>query len=94
MLLTWLMLVVYLHLSGPMRRRWFDLAAFGLATTAMLFTFIGIKILKWGTHRYWTPRDRSGITFSSAPKHPTHSMLCKCLFYRVLHLCDLGGIRA
>ncbi|UCG44174.1 MAG: cytochrome c biogenesis protein CcsA [candidate division WOR-3 bacterium] len=51
-LLTWLVLVVYLHLSGPIRKRWLDLAAFGLATGAMLFTFIGINILKWGMHRY------------------------------------------
>ena len=51
-LLTWLILVAYLHLSGPIRRRWLDLAAFGFATVAMLFTFIGINILKWGMHRY------------------------------------------
>lgn len=48
-LLTWAVLAVYVHLRP---RRWLNLAAFGLAAAVMLFTFIGINLLKWGAHRY------------------------------------------
>jgi len=50
-LLTWVVLVAYLHLrTRP--RRWLDLAGFALAFVLMLFTFIGINMLKWGMHKY------------------------------------------
>ncbi len=48
-LLTWAVLVAYAHLRP---RRWLNFAAFGLAAAVMLFTFIGINLLKWGAHRY------------------------------------------
>jgi hypothetical protein len=40
------MLVLAVHLFGRVRRSWLDPAALGLATTAMLLTFIGINLLK------------------------------------------------
>jgi len=51
-LLTWTLMVAYLHLGGPRPRRGVSALFFGLATLAMLFTFVGINLLRWGLHRY------------------------------------------
>lgn len=48
-LLTWAVLVGYAHLRPG---RWRNLLSFGLAFGLMLFTFVGINLLKWGAHRY------------------------------------------
>jgi ABC-type transport system involved in cytochrome c biogenesis permease subunit len=50
-LFTWAVLAAYLHVRDR-QRRWLDLAGFGLAFLLMLFTFIGINMLRWGMHRY------------------------------------------
>lgn len=51
-LLTWLVMVAYLHLAGSRSRRWLALVGYALSLAAMLFTFIGINLLRWGMHRY------------------------------------------
>jgi len=50
-LLTWTLVMAGLHLRIFDRRR---LAAFGfgIVFAVMMFTFIGINLLKWGLHRY------------------------------------------
>jgi ABC-type transport system involved in cytochrome c biogenesis permease subunit len=48
-LLTWTVLAGYAHLRP---RRWLSLAGFGLAFAVMMFTFVGINLLKWGAHKY------------------------------------------
>jgi len=48
-LLTWAVLAAGAHLRP---RRGLNLAGFSLAAAVMLFTFIGINLLKWGAHRY------------------------------------------
>lgn len=48
-LLTWAVMLVYVHVRSGRRR---DVCFFGLAFAAMMFTFIGINLLKWGLHRY------------------------------------------
>lgn len=48
-LLTWAVLVGYAHLRP---RRWLNLVGFGLAFAVMMFTFVGINLLKWGAHKY------------------------------------------
>ncbi len=50
-LLTWTALVSYLHLRDR-PHRWLDLGVFALAFLLMLFTFVGINMLRWGMHRY------------------------------------------
>jgi ABC-type transport system involved in cytochrome c biogenesis permease subunit len=50
-LLTWTLAMTGLHLQVFDRRRPAVLG-FGLVFVAMLFTFIGINLLKWGLHRY------------------------------------------
>jgi ABC-type transport system involved in cytochrome c biogenesis permease subunit len=48
-LLTWSIMLVYVHhRSGRLR----DVLFFGLTFVAMMFTFVGINLLKWGLHRY------------------------------------------
>lgn len=51
-LLTWVLLVAYLHVAGPRPRRPVSIGFFALAVLTMLFTFIGINLLKFGLHRY------------------------------------------
>jgi ABC-type transport system involved in cytochrome c biogenesis permease subunit len=51
-LLTWTLAMAGLHLAGPRSRRWPAVLGFGLVFVTMLFTFIGINLLKWGLHRY------------------------------------------
>jgi cytochrome c biogenesis factor len=51
-LLTWMVLVLYLHVPEKPGRRWTGVLFFGAASILMLFTFVGINVLKWGAHRY------------------------------------------
>ncbi len=51
-LLNWSILMVYIHISRRKNRYWLASIFFGLSTAAMLFTFIGINLLKLGLHRY------------------------------------------
>jgi ABC-type transport system involved in cytochrome c biogenesis permease subunit len=51
-LLTWTMVMAGLQLAGAKSRRWLAVLGFGLAFAAMMFTFVGINLLKWGLHRY------------------------------------------
>jgi ABC-type transport system involved in cytochrome c biogenesis permease subunit len=50
-LLTWTLAMAGLHLRVFGRRRTAVLG-FGLVFAAMMFTFVGINLLKWGLHRY------------------------------------------
>jgi ABC-type transport system involved in cytochrome c biogenesis permease subunit len=51
-LLTWTIMLLYVHLGGWRPRRAVSALFFGLAFATMMFTFIGINLLKWGMHRY------------------------------------------
>jgi ABC-type transport system involved in cytochrome c biogenesis permease subunit len=51
-LLTWTLVMAGLHLAGARSRRWLAALGFGMVLAVMLFTFIGINLLKWGQHRY------------------------------------------
>ena len=51
-LLTWTLMLAYVHVAGPRPRRWFSVVIFALCSLAMLFTFIGINLLRFGLHRY------------------------------------------
>jgi len=51
-LLTWTLAMAGLHLDGAKSRRWPAVLGFGLVFAAMMFTFVGINLLKWGLHRY------------------------------------------
>jgi ABC-type transport system involved in cytochrome c biogenesis permease subunit len=53
-LLTWTLAMTGLHLRiwTPRARRWPAVLGFGLVFATMMFTFIGINLLKWGLHRY------------------------------------------
>lgn len=51
-LLNWAILMVYVHISHRSNRYWLASIFFGSSTAVMLFTFIGINILKLGLHRY------------------------------------------
>jgi ABC-type transport system involved in cytochrome c biogenesis permease subunit len=50
-LLTWTLAMAGLHLRLFERRR-LAVTGFGLVFATMMFTFIGINLLKWGLHRY------------------------------------------
>jgi ABC-type transport system involved in cytochrome c biogenesis permease subunit len=50
-LLTWALAMAGLHLR-VFERRWPAVLGFGLVFAAMMFTFVGINLLKWGLHRY------------------------------------------
>ncbi len=48
-LFAWTVMLVYLHFrSGRVR----DVVFYGLGCAAMMFTFFGINLLRWGLHRY------------------------------------------
>jgi len=56
-LLTWGVMVAFLHLARPgaagqRPRRWVAALCFCIGLLSMLFTFIGINLLRWGMHRY------------------------------------------
>ncbi len=53
-LLTWVLVMAGLHLRvwGQSTRRWPAVFGFGLVFGSMMFTFVGINLLKWGLHRY------------------------------------------
>jgi ABC-type transport system involved in cytochrome c biogenesis permease subunit len=51
-LLTWTLMMLFVHLGGRRPRRAMAAVLFGLAFAAMMFTFVGINLLKWGLHRY------------------------------------------
>jgi ABC-type transport system involved in cytochrome c biogenesis permease subunit len=51
-LLTWTLAMAGLHLAGAKSRRWLAVLGFGFVFVTMMFTFIGINLLKWGLHRY------------------------------------------
>jgi ABC-type transport system involved in cytochrome c biogenesis permease subunit len=51
-LLTWTAMMLYVHLGGRRPSRVADGICFGFAFAIMMFTFIGINLLKWGLHRY------------------------------------------
>jgi ABC-type transport system involved in cytochrome c biogenesis permease subunit len=51
-LLTWTVMMLYVHIGGHRPSRVFDGLSFGSAFAMMMFTFIGINLLKWGLHRY------------------------------------------
>ena len=51
-LLNWAILMVYIHISRRTNRYWLASLFFGLSFAVMLFTFIGINILRLGLHRY------------------------------------------
>ena len=50
-LLTWTVMLAYVH-AGRRPGRVRTAAFYALAFAAMMFTFIGINLLKWGQHRY------------------------------------------
>ncbi len=45
-------MMAYVHLGGRRPGRWRTAFVLGLAFAVMMFTFIGINLLKWGLHRY------------------------------------------
>jgi ABC-type transport system involved in cytochrome c biogenesis permease subunit len=51
-LLTWSVMMVYIHVSSGRPRRGLSAVFFGLDFLTMMFTFIGINLLRWGLHRY------------------------------------------
>jgi ABC-type transport system involved in cytochrome c biogenesis permease subunit len=51
-LLTWTVMMLYVHLDGRHPSRAASGICFGLTFAIMMFTFIGINLLKWGLHRY------------------------------------------
>ena len=51
-LLTWTVMMLYVHIGGRRPSRAFNGIGFGLVFAIMMFTFIGINLLKWGLHRY------------------------------------------
>ena len=51
-LLTWTLMMLFVHLGGRRPSRATAAICFGLAFAAMMFTFVGINLLKWGLHRY------------------------------------------
>ncbi|MEO0086046.1 MAG: cytochrome c biogenesis protein CcsA [candidate division WOR-3 bacterium] len=51
-LLTWVLMVAFVHVAGTRPRRWTSIIFFALGCLAMLFTFIGINLLRFGLHRY------------------------------------------
>lgn len=51
-LLTWTLMLGYVHIAGPNPRRWVTALFYVLAFLSMMFTFIGINLLKFGLHRY------------------------------------------
>ena len=51
-LLTWTVMMLYVHLGGRRPSRAASGICFGFAVAIMMFTFIGINLLKWGLHRY------------------------------------------
>jgi ABC-type transport system involved in cytochrome c biogenesis permease subunit len=51
-LLTWTVMMLYVHLGGRSPTRITNGLYFGFAFAIMMFTFIGINLLKWGLHRY------------------------------------------
>jgi ABC-type transport system involved in cytochrome c biogenesis permease subunit len=50
-LLTWVLALAALHLR-LFDRRLVAVLGYGMVLASMLFTFIGINLLKWGMHRY------------------------------------------
>ena len=50
-LLTWTLAMAGLHLKA-FRRRGTAALGYGLVFASMMFTFVGINLLKWGLHRY------------------------------------------
>jgi len=50
-LLTWTLGMAGLHLK-LFERRQLAVPGFGLVFAAMMFTFIGVNLLRWGVHRY------------------------------------------
>jgi len=51
-LLTWTVMMLYVHLGGHCPSRVINGICFGFAFAIMMFTFVGINLLKWGLHRY------------------------------------------
>ena len=51
-LLTWTVMLLLVHLGDRRPSRALAAVCFGLAFCVMMFTFIGINLLKWGLHRY------------------------------------------
>ncbi len=51
-LLTWTVMMLYVHLGSRRPSRITNGLYFGFAFAIMMFTFIGINLLKWGLHRY------------------------------------------
>lgn len=47
-----MLMLTYLHVAGPNPRRWVTALFYVLAFLSMMFTFIGINLLKFGLHRY------------------------------------------
>ncbi len=51
-MLTWTVMMLYVHLGGRRPSRVTNGFCFGLVFAIMMFTFVGINLLKWGLHRY------------------------------------------
>jgi len=51
-LLTWTVMLLYVHVGDRKPGRATSALFFGLTFATMMFTFIGINLLKWGLHRY------------------------------------------
>jgi len=51
-LLTWSIFLWYVHWGSRRPKRAWSLLCYGLGFLTMMFTFIGINLLKWGMHRY------------------------------------------
>jgi ABC-type transport system involved in cytochrome c biogenesis permease subunit len=51
-LLTWAVMMTHAHVAGRTPRRWVSVLLFAGAFATMMFTFVGINLLKWGAHRY------------------------------------------
>jgi ABC-type transport system involved in cytochrome c biogenesis permease subunit len=51
-LLAWAAMMVYVHVGGRRPSRTFDTACFGITFAIMMYTFVGINLIRWGLHRY------------------------------------------
>jgi ABC-type transport system involved in cytochrome c biogenesis permease subunit len=51
-LLTWALMMLFVHLCGRRPSRVASALSFGAAFATMMLTFIGVNLLKWGLHRY------------------------------------------
>jgi ABC-type transport system involved in cytochrome c biogenesis permease subunit len=51
-LLNWSIFMVCIHWGSRRPRRAWSVLFYGLGFLTMMFTIVGINLLKWGMHRY------------------------------------------